>query len=210
MRNRDWNSYLYPLGVMPAPDAVSLTHDWPWFLIGGIISCVLGVFAWRTPVAASAGVATALGVILLVSGGAQLVQAFRFGRYGGAAWRVFQALLSIVGGFIMLRYPVIGIMGVGLTIIFYLFMSAASQFTMALATRHLRGSGLLYLSSLVSFVLGVALIAQLPLSALWLPGAFLAVDLFIAGITMILLSVRLKSLRFKRSIAAPSERRQAA
>jgi uncharacterized membrane protein HdeD (DUF308 family) len=149
-------------------------------------------------------------VILLVSGVVQLVQAFRFSRYGGTAWRVFQSLISIVGGFIMLRYPVIGIMGVGLTIIFYLFMSAASQMALGFATQHVRGSGVLLLSSIVSFALGVLLIAQLPFSALWIPGVFLAVDLIIGGVSLILLSFRFRSLRAERPATTRLEERRAA
>jgi uncharacterized membrane protein HdeD (DUF308 family) len=146
-------------------------------------------------VVASAGLASVLGVILLISGGAQLVETFRFSHYGGTAWRVFQALISIVGGFIMLRYPVIGIMGVGLTIIFYLFMSAASQMALGLATRHVSGSGMLFISSVISFLLGILLVAQLPFSALWIPGVFLAVDLIIGGASLIVLSFKIRSLR---------------
>lgn len=215
MTNRDYRDPRSQLAFFPLADAAHLSRDWGWFLAAGILSCILGILAWRAPVLASAGLATALGVILLISGGAQLVQAIRFGRYGGTAWRIFQALISIVGGFIMLRYPVIGIMGVGLTIIFYLFMSAASQLTLGLATRHVKGSGMLLISSAISFLLGILLVAQLPFSALWIPGVFLAVDLIIAGASMIVLSFKFRSMQPERiSPAGPTpleeEQRRAA
>jgi uncharacterized membrane protein HdeD (DUF308 family) len=209
MTNRD-NRGFSRLAFIPPADVAQLRKDWAWFLMGGIISCVLGIFAWRAPVIASAGLAAALGVILLISGVVQLVQTFQFSRYGGTAWRVFQSLISIVGGFIMLRYPVIGIMGVGLTIIFYLFMSAASQMTLSFATRPIRGSGLLLVSSLISLALGVLLVAQLPFSALWVPGVFLAIDLLIGGISLITLSLKFRSLRIEQPpTAALGERRAA-
>lgn len=202
MKNRD--------AFFPLVDVRHLNHDWGWFLVTGIISCVLGIFAWRAPMIASAGVAAALGIILLISGVVQLIETLRFSRYGGTAWKVFQSLISIVGGFIMLRYPVIGIMGIGLTIIFYLFVSSASQMTLAFATRHVRGSGVLVLSSIVSFVLGVLLIAQLPVSALWIPGVFLAVDLIIGGASLILVSFRFHSVRAEKGPITHIEERRAA
>jgi uncharacterized membrane protein HdeD (DUF308 family) len=181
------------VGVDPQVARARLHRDWVWFLVGGIVSCILGIAAWRAPIVASASLATVLGAILLISGVIQLVQTFRFIRYGGVAWRAFQSLISIVGGLIMLRYPVIGIMGVGLTLIFYFFMSAASQMTLGIATRHIRGSGMLLVSSVISFVLGVLLIAQLPFSALWIPGVFLAVDLIVGGVSLIVLAVKFRS-----------------
>ncbi len=210
MKNRDLNTISRRFSFFPTADVSFLNRDWGWFLVGGILSCVLGIFAWRAPVAASAGLAAALGAILLISGIFQLIQTFRFSRYGGTAWRVFQSLVSIVGGFVMLRYPVIGIMGVGLTIIFYLFMSAASQLTLSLATRHIRGSGWLMLSSFVSFFLGIFLIAQLPVSALWIPGVFLAVDFIIGGASLIALSFKLKSMQTKQPAVEEIEKRRAA
>lgn len=211
MQNRELNGVFTRPNLFPTADVLNLKRDWGWFLVGGIISCVLGIFAWRSPVAASAGLAAALGVILLISGFVQLIQTIRFGRYGGTAWRVFQSLVSIVGGFVMLRYPVIGMMGVGLTIIFYLFMSAASQMTLGLSIRHVRGgSGMLFFSSLISFFLGIVLIFQLPTSALWIPGVFLAVDLIIGGLSMIFLAFKLKSHRAEQPSIEELERRRAA
>jgi uncharacterized membrane protein HdeD (DUF308 family) len=195
MTNRESHDFRSRLAFVPLVNSTHIGRDWGWFLAAGIISCILGIFAWRAPVAASAGLASALGVVLLISGAVQLIQTFRFSRYGGTAWRVFQSLISIVGGFIMLRYPVIGIMGVGLTIIFYLFMSAASQLAFGLATRHVSGSGMLFVSSAISFLLGILLVAQLPFSALWIPGVFLAVDLIIGGASLIVLSLKIRSLR---------------
>jgi uncharacterized membrane protein HdeD (DUF308 family) len=119
-------------------------------------------------------------------------------------------LVSIIGGFIMVRYPVIGIMGIGLTIIFYLFMSAASQMTLGFATRHIRGSGMLLLSSVVSLFLGIFLIAQLPFSALWIPGVFLAVDLIIGGLSLIVLSLKFRSMRKSLPSGTIIEKRRAA
>jgi uncharacterized membrane protein HdeD (DUF308 family) len=210
MTNRDVKGFQSPLFFFPLVDTSHLSRDWGWFLAAGIVSCILGIFAWRAPVVASAGLATALGIVLLVSGGAQLVQAIRFSQYGGTAWRVFQSLISIVGGFIMVRYPVIGIMGVGLTIIFYLFMSAASQLTLGLATRHVRGSGILLISSAISFLLGILLVAQLPFSALWIPGIFLAVDLIVGGASMIALAYKFRAMRPEKRATTDIETRRAA
>ncbi|MFL5813008.1 MAG: hypothetical protein ACJ763_05475, partial [Bdellovibrionia bacterium] len=72
---------------------------------------------------------------------------------------------------------------------------AASQLTLGLATRHVRGSGMLLISSAISFLLGILLVAQLPFSALWIPGIFLAVDLVVGGVSLMVLSSKFRSMR---------------
>ena len=51
---------------------------------------------------------------------------------------------------------------------------------------------MMLLNSIVSFTLGVILLIQFPVSALWAPGLFLGADLLVTGIAMIALSFALR------------------
>lgn len=171
-----------------------VSKEWGWLLAGSVISIFLGFFAWQAPYAASQAVVFILGWVLVLSGLVQLIQAVRLYRLGGMSWRLFQSCLSIIGGIIMLRAPAIGLIGVSLTIIFYLFLSSAAQWLMGMALRSVRGAGWLFFSSVISFILGVVLIAQFPASAFYTPGLFLALDLIVGGITLMGLSFRLREI----------------
>jgi uncharacterized membrane protein HdeD (DUF308 family) len=171
-----------------------VTRAWGWLLFGGILSVVLGIWAWQAPYGATEAIVSVLGAILLIGGIAGLIQAFRFRRFGGTGWRVFQSLISFAGGVIMLKEPTIGTLGVGITICLYLFMSATAQLVMAHDLRAIKGSGWLIVSSVLSYALGVLLIASMPISAFYMPGIFLAVDLVFGGFTAIGTSLRLRKL----------------
>lgn len=187
-------SFLDEPSVSSKKLVADVSRDWGWLAVGGTLFVALGVWAWVEPFSATLGVVLAYGLILVVGGAIGLAQAFRLSRFGKSGWRIFQSLLSIVGGVLILKYPAIGVLGLSLVICFYLFMSAAAQLTMAFETRVLKGSGWLIFSSILSFVLGAVLLAEMPVSAFYMPGIFLAVDLICNGVTLTIIAFELRKL----------------
>jgi uncharacterized membrane protein HdeD (DUF308 family) len=175
-----------------------------WMLAGGVITVVLGVIAFRSPVASSLGVTIAIGALLLADGVVRLVHAIRERRHQTGSSRFFLAIVSIIAGGLVLFYPGAGLLGVAVALSFYFFATAGSQWVLASAMGPNSGRGWVIASSIASFALGVYIIANFPLSALWVPGMLLGIELVIMGASMIGVSFRLR--RFEKGVEEIHER----
>lgn len=171
-----------------------LSQHWGWVLGFGCLYLLLGVIAFATPVASSIALATTLGALLFVSGIIQLIHAIQLRHESGSGGRFFQSILSLVAGGLMLRYPNVGLLSVAITLAFYFFLGAFSKWVMAFAVRPNKGWIWILASAIASIILGGYIVANLPLSALWIPGVLLGIDFVIAGLSMIRLSTALRQL----------------
>lgn len=166
-------------------ELAELGRHWVWIFVGGLLFVVLGFVAFALPVATTIGVTFGIAGIILASGVVQLVQAIKLRRRHGGVMRFFQAVLSLVVGGVVLRYPGAGMVGIALALSFYFFIRAALQWILFSAMQPFEGRGWILASSIISFWLGTIVILTLPLSALWVPGLLVGIDLVIAGGTMI-------------------------
>jgi uncharacterized membrane protein HdeD (DUF308 family) len=171
-----------------------LGENWGWFLLSGISLIILGIAAYVWPVASTVTLTLALGWVFIVGGLVRIVQAIQLRQHIGTGWQVFDALLSLAAGVLLLRYPGGGMFAVAVAMTFFFFMSAVTKGTVAFATRPLPGSGWALVSAIVSLALGIYMIATFPVSALWVPGALLGIDFVIYGISMIGFSFSVKKL----------------
>jgi len=189
---------------------IKLGKSWGWLLAAGICFIALGVIAYLWPVASTVSLTIALGALFVVGGVIRIIQAIQLRREIGTGWRVFDAVLSLAAGVLLLRYPGGGMIAVSIAMIFYFFMSAVTKAAFAFATRPLPGSGWAFVSAIASAVLGVLMISTFPISALWLPGLLLGVDFVFYGATLVSYSFGLRKLyREFGSGVAGRERRAA-
>jgi aquaporin Z len=165
-------------------EIAALGQHWGWILATGIVYVLLGFWAISLPVASTVGLTIGLAAVLIVGGIVRLVQAIRLRHRHGMALRFFQSALAIVVGGLMLRYPSGGMMFIALSLSFYFFTSAVTQWIFFSAAKPYQGRWWGIASSIVSFILGVFIILTFPFSALWVPGTFLGIDLIFAGAGM--------------------------
>jgi uncharacterized membrane protein HdeD (DUF308 family) len=156
---------------------------------------LLGFFAIFAPVATSLAVVLMLSVLILIGGVSQLISAFRLRRSKGSLWRFASSALSIIAGVLMLRYPGGGLIGVALILSYYFFLSAGVQWAIAMAMRPHDGWGWGIFGAIASFFIGVYLIWNLPVSALWVPGVLLGVEFISRGIALIGVSLYIRPER---------------
>jgi uncharacterized membrane protein HdeD (DUF308 family) len=157
------------------------SRQWGWVIAMGIVSMILGVIALYQPYVSTLGLTLTLGVLLGIGGIAELVQAVRLRRARGSVARFIYAAVALVAGFLMLRNPGAGMLSVAIVLSFYFLVSAAAKGALAIAMRGMRGSWLMMLSALASFFIGVVMIWTFPISALWVPGMLLGIDLIFGG-----------------------------
>jgi uncharacterized membrane protein HdeD (DUF308 family) len=75
------------------------------FAVGGVLSLVLGFFAFRSVAHSVALLAVIIGVAWLISGITTLMTAISEHDLPGRGWAVFSGILGILGGFVILAWP---------------------------------------------------------------------------------------------------------
>jgi uncharacterized membrane protein HdeD (DUF308 family) len=152
-----------------------------WYLIEGVLLVIAGILAIIFPVISSAGVVVLLGWLLIISGvlqGLSLVGA----RHVPHFWlQLISVILAVLIGLLFLRDPAQGILTIGLLLIVFLMMEGISKVVFALTIRPFPSWGWVLASGLVGILLAVILWANLPVTAVWLIGFLLGLNLISIG-----------------------------
>src|SRR5215510_2791692 len=84
-----------------------LSRHWKWLLVVGILCLVLGFIGLGMTFMLTLASVLYFGVLILVAGGAQLVQAFRTSGWRSVLAHVLIALLYIVAGLMVITRPLL-------------------------------------------------------------------------------------------------------
>jgi uncharacterized membrane protein HdeD (DUF308 family) len=177
----------------------ALRRHWVMFLCEGIALVILGMLAMLAPVLASVAIAAFLGWLLLVSGIVGLIATLRTRAAPGFAWSLLSAIVGIVAGALLLGWPVQGALSLTAVLIAFLLVEGGVTVFYALAHRtSLSGRwGWMLASGIVDLVLGIALFAGLPGSALWALGVLIGINMLFGGFALIAMALH------ARPVAAP-------
>jgi len=131
---------------------------------------------------------------LLVFGSAiEFVHAFMVGNWAGFSLHLLVAILFGITGAAMLVKPVISAEAVTLVMSVFFLIGGLYQFISAMWT-HFPGWGWHALNGVVASILGGLLLAQWPVSGLWVIGLFIGIDLVFYGWAWIALALSLRNL----------------
>jgi uncharacterized membrane protein HdeD (DUF308 family) len=167
-------------------------HDsWGWFVVLGIALIALGVVCIMGDVTATLVTVLALGWLLVIGAVVALVQALRTYDWSGFFLYFLTALLRGVAGYVLIRYPGSG--EVGITILLAsLFIVGGIFRTVGATSMRFPSWGWTAFSGIVSFIVGFLLIYQLPTTSLWFIGFLVGVDFIFDGIALITLGTAVK------------------
>jgi len=169
-------------------------RNWGWVLVAGVAYIVIGIFAFNWPISSTIGLTFALGVLFVVTGIVQGIHSIQFRKEAGIGWRIFQTVAALAAGILMLRFPGAGMLGVAIAMTFYFFVSAAAKGVLSMGMYPHKGWGWALTSAVASFLLGFYIMSTFPISALWVPGVILGIDLVVMGISLIGFSFSLKKV----------------
>lgn len=161
-----------------------IRSSWGWFLFLGIAFILLGFACIAFDVTATYATVMVFGWILLISGVVALIQAFSTGTWSGFFLYLLSALFRGFVGYLLVRYPTIG--AETLTLVLASFFIVAGLFRgIGSAMAKFPRWGWAVFSGIVSLVLGIMLIMQMPTSGIWFIGFAIGVDLIFDGVAMI-------------------------
>ena len=161
-----------------------IRRSWGWFLALGILLAILGMACIAFDVTATFATVLVFGWLLLIGGIFALVQAFSIGTWGGFFLYLLSALFRGFTGYLLIRYPVLGAESLTMVLASFFIVGGlfrAIGFGMAKIPRW----GWAVVSGTVSVVLGVMLLAQIPISGLWFIGFAIGIDLIFDGVAVI-------------------------
>ena len=161
-----------------------IRRSWGWFLALGVLFIILGMACIAFDVAATFTTVLIFGWMLLIGGAFALVQAFTVGTWSGFFLYLLSALFRGVTGYMLIRYPIVGAESLTLVLASFFIVSGlfrAIGFSMAKFPRW----GWAVFSGIVTAVLGVLLLVQIPLSGIWFIGFAIGVDLICDGVAVI-------------------------
>jgi uncharacterized membrane protein HdeD (DUF308 family) len=186
----------------PLVDGIKeIRESWGWFLFLGIALAVLGVYCAAFSVTATFATVLVFGWLLLITAVFQLVHAIRTGTWSGTLLNLLSALFRGFTGFLLIRYPVMG--AETLTVVLASFFVVAGLFrAIASAVVKLPRWGWVVFSGVITALLGLILLAQMPISGIWFIGFAIGLDLIFDGIATIAFAAAIHRLPKPAAFAA--------
>lgn len=147
----------------------------------GVALIVCGIVAIASPALSTMVVTLFLGLVIGVSGLVKIVQSFLLKGWSGFIWQFLVGLIELLGGLLVYLNPMKGALAITLVIALVLLAEGLAQFALAVRMRAHRGSGWMFLSSIVTIIAGFALAMRLPGNGAYTPGALVGISLLFAG-----------------------------
>jgi uncharacterized membrane protein HdeD (DUF308 family) len=174
-------------GRIQSTVANALQRHWQLFLIEGVALLILGFLAIVVPQIATIAVEILIGWLILLSGVVGLIATIRMRSAPGFWWSLLSALLGIVAGIVLLRWPLSG--AVSLTLILTVFLTVEGVASIFFALEHkqeLSGRwGMMLVSGIVDLILAGMIFVGLPATAAWAIGLLIGINMIFGGSALI-------------------------
>ena len=174
-------------------DIENLRHKWVWLLTLGIVMVILGAIAMIVTPAATIATVLILSWLLILSGVAETIYAFRIHKWGGLFLHLISGILGVFIGLLALTHPVAG--ALAWTLLFASFLTVIGAFRLIAAiSLKFPNWGWAVFDGIITVGLGILLWAEWPWSGLWFLGVALGVSLVLRGWSYIMFAFAIRSL----------------
>jgi uncharacterized membrane protein HdeD (DUF308 family) len=171
-------------------------HAWALTMTIGVLWIVFGAFALFASVLTSYVSVIFIAVLLLVVGVMELISAFRMHRDGPFLVYLLAGLLAIVVGALFLYRPLASLGALTLLVAGYLFASGLFRGISAVFDRYPRW-GWDFAYGIVAILLGAYIVRSWPLSAFWVLGTIVSVEIIARGVAMVAASWAVRDIEHK-------------
>jgi uncharacterized membrane protein HdeD (DUF308 family) len=172
-----------------------------WYLIEGLLLIVAGVLAVAFSAISSVAVVVVLGWLLIASGLVQAISLIGAARVPHFWLQLVSVVLSVLVGLLVLRDPAQALLTISLLLIVYFMIEGISKVVFALTIRPFPNWGWVLASGAVGILLSLVLWASLPVTAIWLIGLLVGIELMSVGGALAYLAWR---ARHPADAAAPA------
>ena len=151
----------------------------------GIITIILGLLAIAAPLITGIAIAILVGILVLCGGIARIVWAFHAASFSKGLLGFVVGGLTLLCGIALVTDPVFASGVLTIILAVYFLIDGAFEIARAFQIRPAPGWNWLLLGGLISFLLGLMIWQQFPLSGAWAIGLLLGIKLLFIGIIMI-------------------------
>jgi uncharacterized membrane protein HdeD (DUF308 family) len=162
-------------------DVAPLRAKWGWIVALGVVYVVAGFVALGSIVTATVASVFVVGIMMIVAGAAELINAFQIKSWGKFLIWALLGALYIVAGFVTFENPLFA--AVVLTLILGVSLVASGVVRIFLAFNMKREMPWIWvaLSGVITLLLGLLILARWPVNSVYILGLFLGIDLIMAG-----------------------------
>ena len=184
-----------PTNLGPAVEA--LRAKWGWIVALGTIYVLVGLIALYSVVMATVASVFVVGIMMLIAGVAEVINAFQVKSWGKFLLWILLGVLYILAGLVTFENPLLA--AALLTLVLGAALVASGIMRIILAFNMKEGTPWIAVvfSGVVTFLLGLIILAHWPVSSLYILGLFLGIDLVFAGVGWIGVGIGLKGLAYE-------------
>jgi len=163
-----------------------------WYLVQGALMVLAGLLALVYPVVSSFAVVLFLGWLLIISGVVQGISLIGAQHVPHFWLQLVSVVLSVVVGVLFLRHPGEGLLTLTLLLIVFFMVEGISKVIFSLTIRPFPNWGWVFASGIIGILLAFYLWASLPVTAIWLLGVLLGIQLICEGAALGYLAWRVR------------------
>lgn len=172
-----------------------LRQSWGWIFALGIVFVFLGVIGLGMTVFLTLVTVLYFGILILIAGIVQLVNAFRSKENTNVAFHLLVALLYGLAGVLIIRHPRLASAFFTAVFAFLLIFQGTLKIYWGFQLKEAVHSWFWPLfSGILSLLLGIIILAHWPISGLWVIGLFIAIEMLFQGWTYIMLALAARSM----------------
>jgi len=170
-----------------------LRSKWGWIVGFGVFTTLAGLIALGSGVYfATATAVLIIGFMMLMAGVVEIVAAFNAREWSQRILWGLLGLLYVFAGFVCIQNPFQAATWLTLMLGVALIVGGLLRIFLAMQMKQGTPWGWVVLSGIVSFLLGVVIVAKWPVSSAYALGIFLGVDLLFVGTGWISMGLALR------------------
>ena len=155
-----------------------------WYLVQSALMILGGILALFYPILSSFAVVLFLGWVLILSGVVQGISLIGAQNVPHFWLQLVSVVLSVIVGVLFLRHPGEGLLTLTLLLIVFFMVEGMSKIMFALTIRPFPNWGWVLVSGVIGILLSFYLWASLPVTAIWLLGVLLGIQLICEGVAL--------------------------
>jgi uncharacterized membrane protein HdeD (DUF308 family) len=162
-------------------DVAPLRAKWGWIVALGVVYVVAGFIALASVAMATVASVLVVGVMMIVAGIAELINAFQIKTWGRFLVWALLGVLYIIAGFVTFENPLLAAALLTLFLGASLFASGIVRIFLAFSMKRETPWIWVALSGVITLLLGLIILAHWPVNSVYILGMFLGIDLIFAG-----------------------------
>jgi uncharacterized membrane protein HdeD (DUF308 family) len=171
-----------------------LRAKWVWILALGVIYALAGIIALSSVAMATVASVLVVGIMMVIAGLAEVINACQLRSWGKFFLWIALGALYIVAGFVTFENPALAVAVLTLVLGASLIVSGLMRLVLAISMSVGTPWAPVFLSGVITFLLGTVILAHWPVSSIYTLGVLLGIDLLVAGLGWIGVGLRLRRI----------------